>query len=65
MNHLDVALQAADGCSHSQQLTSDWLQAAGIDLRVLDKLRHAGGGCDCETLANLDYGGRGTCTNNG
>jgi hypothetical protein len=49
---VDVAV-ARDGCDHSHRATIGWLQRNQIDpAPVIDWLRHTGGHCDCEVIAN-------------
>lgn len=53
LDHLDARL--ADGCDHTTRFTEEWARAEGRDWpRLRAALSDAGGGCDCEVLANVD-----------
>jgi hypothetical protein len=54
LDHLDEAL-GTTACDHSLDLTMAWADANGVDPDTLERsVRHFGGGCDCEVLANVD-----------
>jgi hypothetical protein len=53
-DHLDAELKRG-GCDHTLRATRGWLAEMGIKnpRHVIDALRHRGGFCDCEVLANV------------
>ena len=46
---------ARDPCDHTLRFTGAWANTNGVDPDVLEaSVRHFGGSCDCEVLANVD-----------
>lgn len=46
---------ARDPCDHTLRYAQVWANTNGVDPDALESsLRHFGGGCDCEVLANVD-----------
>ena len=54
LNNLDAELRDAP-CEHTYRLTKAWAKTRNVDWERLEpSLRHFGGSCDCQVLANVD-----------
>ena len=53
LDHLDERL--SEPCDHTLRFTEEWARGESRDWPALEAaLADAGGGCDCEVLANVD-----------